>query len=230
MKSRGRPRKAVIAALIIVANSTLGGVAFCFTDRRFAPSSSVVTSSGWFPSPVTHLSLSKGQDPQKQELSAIDEDVRNETEALLFEPTTAKISTTSKSSTKISKPMIASKRKMDLMWCTADYCKDVVRERVVGDHNQVVLNGPATGQVAYQWSKVAKSDLRSGKTSPTKSSVLILIKPNDDKLEEICANAVSSSLTFARYSLNVFQGTIWAVVLRNATNHSSLSNLEHCDR
>jgi len=44
------------------------------------------------------------------------------------------------------------RRNMDLFWCSGnDFCKDVVRERVVGDHNQIVLAGPATGQVVYQW-------------------------------------------------------------------------------
>lgn len=36
------------------------------------------------------------------------------------------------------------RRKMELMWCGKDYCKDVIRERVVDEH--VLLNGPATGQ------------------------------------------------------------------------------------
>jgi hypothetical protein len=35
------------------------------------------------------------------------------------------------------------------MWCTEDYCKDAIRERVVNEH--ILLNGPATGQVAYYW-------------------------------------------------------------------------------
>jgi len=46
-------------------------------------------------------------------------------------------------------------RKMDLMWCQSDRCQDVVRERVVGNHNTIVFNGPATGQVAYRWNEKA---------------------------------------------------------------------------
>jgi hypothetical protein len=49
------------------------------------------------------------------------------------------------------------RRKMELMWCGIDNCKDAIRERVVDDH--VLLNGPATGQgtktilfvFAYEW-------------------------------------------------------------------------------
>ena len=48
-------------------------------------------------------------------------------------------------------------RHMELMWCSNDNCRDAVRERIVGDHNQILLNGPATGQVAYQWSTESSS-------------------------------------------------------------------------
>jgi NAD kinase len=78
---------------------------------------------------------------------------------------------------------------MDLMWCTSEFCKDVVRERVVGDHNQIVLNGPATGQVAYQWDRRAKSEERHGMKLPTTASVLLLVKPSDE-LYTVVANAV----------------------------------------
>ena len=174
-----------MASLIVVANFVVGGVAFCVTDCLMTPSS-VGESSRWFASSTlaraSSLNLSNKKNNQ-HEVAAIKEEKRNESEALLFQP-----STVSTKSSPGSKSTI-SKRKMDLMWCTADYCKDVVRERVVGDHNQVVLNGPATGQVAYQWSRGPRSEIRPGKTSPTKSSVLILVKPNDD-LMEICATAV----------------------------------------
>jgi NAD+ kinase len=90
-------------------------------------------------------------------------------------------------STKSLSPSTAEdRRKMNLMWCTPDYCKDVVRERV-GKHNQIVLNGPATGQVAYKWGKYT-----SGSTST--ASVLMLVKPGNEDLMEIAANAVSELL------------------------------------
>jgi NAD kinase len=81
-------------------------------------------------------------------------------------------------------------RKMNLMMCGRDNCKDVVRERVVGDHNQIVLNGPATGQVAYRWSR-APTPTPSGDRSPVSlSSVLLLVKPNDEELMKKAAEAV----------------------------------------
>lgn len=92
-------------------------------------------------------------------------------------------------------------RKMDLMWCQSDRCQDVVRERVVGDHNTIVFNGPATGQVAYRWNQKAfpidKSDPKSieqhpsGKSSLSKiASVLLLVKRDDEELLKIVAQKV----------------------------------------
>lgn len=80
------------------------------------------------------------------------------------------------------------KRKMDLVWCTNEYCKDVVRERVVGDHNQIILNGPATGQVAYNWN--GKPALKEERQYPTTCAVLLLVKPNDEELMQVAAKAV----------------------------------------
>jgi len=104
-------------------------------------------------------------------------------------------------------------RKMDLMWCQSDRCQDVVRERVVGDHNTIVFNGPATGQVAYRWNQKAypiyraesetKSSLSTKENATTKSppsatsssskiaSVLLLVKRGDDALLHIAAQKVS---------------------------------------
>ncbi len=73
-------------------------------------------------------------------------------------------------------------RRMNLMWCDRDKCKDVIRERLVGDHNQIILNGPATGQVAYRW----KDD---GTSSDIKASILLLVKP-DDRLYQLASQVV----------------------------------------
>jgi len=103
-------------------------------------------------------------------------------------------------------------RKMDLMWCQSDSCQDVVRERVVGDHNTIIFNGPATGQVAYRWNQKAypigsaKSEEKSllstkenamGTTSPSATSssskiasVLLLVKRDDEELLQIVAKKV----------------------------------------
>ena len=108
-------------------------------------------------------------------------------------------------------------RKMDLMWCQSDRCQDALRERVVGDHNTIVFNGPATGQLAYRWDKkaypiVADTDVDEDTTSsgseskdnasnlapafepPQRSkiaSVLLLVKRDDDALLQIAAKKVS---------------------------------------
>jgi NAD kinase len=61
---------------------------------------------------------------------------------------------------------------MNLMWCDRDKCKDGARERVVGEHNQIILNGPATGQVAYRWEEVDEVT--------EKASILLLVKPDKE--------------------------------------------------
>ncbi len=90
-------------------------------------------------------------------------------------------------------------RKMDLMWCQSDRCQEVVRERVVGDHNTIVFNGPATGQVAYRWNQKAfPIDKRSSKEQPPPgksslnkiASVLLLVKRDDEELLKIAAQKV----------------------------------------
>jgi len=70
-------------------------------------------------------------------------------------------------------------RKMNLMWCDRDKCKDVVRERVVGSHNQIILNGPATGQVAYRWEEKVETK--------GKGSILLLVKRDKDLFQQAAA-------------------------------------------
>lgn len=96
------------------------------------------------------------------------------------------------------------KRKMDIMWCGKDYCKDSVRERVVGEHNQIMLNGPATAQVAYFWhdeyddfnknnnnNVLDNTKVNGGIPKRTQeASVLVLIKPGDEELLKVAADAV----------------------------------------
>lgn len=88
-----------------------------------------------------------------------------------------------------------SRRQMALMWCGTEFCKDTIRERVVGDRNQIVLAGPATGQVAFWWMD-SSDDPKSRRSSSTTTkpvaepSVLILVKQNDDALMKIAAQAV----------------------------------------
>ena len=100
---------------------------------------------------------------------------------------------------------IAANTKMSLLWCQTDRCIDVIREEVVGQHNQIVLNGPATGQVAYRWSQKPALPYRGGsgsssgansnsqKTAASRTrtpSVLILVKKGDKNLMRMAADAV----------------------------------------
>eukprot|EP00980_Cylindrotheca_fusiformis_P001303 scaffold333_cov133-Cylindrotheca_fusiformis.AAC.29 len=82
-------------------------------------------------------------------------------------------------------------RKIDLMFCAGDICKDAVRQRVVGKHNQIVLSGPATGQVGYKWNQESVSRKAGGDRSETSlASVLMLVRPNDESLIEKVAEVV----------------------------------------
>lgn len=89
-------------------------------------------------------------------------------------------------------PLAAAKRrKMELMWCGEDFCKDAIRERVVGDNNQVMLNGPATGQVAYAWWNDNDGDDEIEETLlQAVASILFLVRPGDDDLMRIAADTV----------------------------------------
>lgn len=105
------------------------------------------------------------------------------------------------------------RRKMELSWCGRDSClmyEEGLREKVVGEHNEIVFESPATGQVAYQWmdnshdntysddtesendatvdSIISGTDDRNGKVGL--SRVLIIIKWNDDELLQFAAEAV----------------------------------------
>lgn len=73
------------------------------------------------------------------------------------------------------------KRKMKLIQCGPDYCKDPVREKVVGDHNQVVLTGPATSQIAFGW---------ENDPNTLGASVLVLVKQHDEELTKFAASVV----------------------------------------
>lgn len=75
-------------------------------------------------------------------------------------------------------------RKMELMWCGKDYCKESIRERMVDEH--VVLNGPATGQVAYYWNSDDEGEAQQSITR----YVLLFVRPGDDELLKVAADAI----------------------------------------
>jgi NAD+ kinase len=100
--------------------------------------------------------------------------------------------------------------KMELLWCSSDFCKSVVRERTIGEHNQILLNGPATGQVAYFWNGEEAnyylpppSALHNGTAvgnvddqiqeepiEEATTTILLLVKKGHERLMEIAADAV----------------------------------------
>jgi hypothetical protein len=76
--------------------------------------------------------------------------------------------------------------KMNLSWCDRDNChEDAMRERVVGLHNEIMFDHPATGQVAYFWSHEEEE-----KVKPI-PSVLLLVKKNDEGLMKVAADVSS---------------------------------------
>jgi len=75
------------------------------------------------------------------------------------------------------------RRRLNLSWCSRDDCYvEELREKVVGQHNEIKFEHPATGQVAYQWSN-------ENVKKPT-PRVLILVKRNDDELLQVAADVV----------------------------------------
>ena len=76
---------------------------------------------------------------------------------------------------------------MDLFWCGREECKtEELREKVVGKHNEIMFDHPATGQVAYKWN-TQKTNGAHGKNIQT-PRVLILVKRNDDELLKAAAD------------------------------------------
>jgi NAD+ kinase len=81
-------------------------------------------------------------------------------------------------------------RKLDLFWCDADdCCKQSIRERVVGDHNNFEFDGPATGQVCFVWNNDGECPVDEGTAGAT-ASVLFLVKRDDDELMRAAADAI----------------------------------------
>lgn len=99
------------------------------------------------------------------------------------------------------------KRRIELSWCGREYChNDPIREKVIGDHNEIAFDSSATGQVMYTW-VVDNDEEDDTSSSPRKSddpnmnrkrfqrkldlpSVLILVKKNDDELLKSASDAV----------------------------------------
>lgn len=109
--------------------------------------------------------------------------------------------------TKALKTKRTRRRKMELSWCGRDSCtlfEDGLREKVVGEHNEITFESPATGQVAYQWSSV--DGLKD--EDIILSRVLILIKRNDDELLKAASEVsliVISILAEQKYiSIDIF--------------------------
>lgn len=82
------------------------------------------------------------------------------------------------------------RKKMDLMWCGRETCKEVIRERVVGSNNQLEFDGPATGQVCYVWEDETPTDYKT-----KVQSVFLLVKQGDEELTRVAAEAVRELTT-----------------------------------
>ena len=102
---------------------------------------------------------------------------------------------------KIEKGANRRRRKMELSWCGPESCKiDAIRETIVGDDHHIKFEGPATGQVVYKWvsddvvvddGKLdnSKGEMVEGVLAKVEtSSVLVLVKWNDDELLRVAAD------------------------------------------
>ena len=92
------------------------------------------------------------------------------------------------------------RRKMELSWCGRNSCSEgAIRERIVGEHNHVQFEGPATGQVMYEWAESpsqtrvdTETQLDDTESSVAPPSVLLLVKRGDDNLLKVAAEAVQN--------------------------------------
>ena len=78
------------------------------------------------------------------------------------------------------------------MWCDGgDSCKESIRERVVGENNNLEFEGPATGQVCFTWDDREQCELQGEDKRTATASVLLLVKKGDNNaLMEKAAEAV----------------------------------------
>lgn len=89
---------------------------------------------------------------------------------------------------------------MELFWCGREECRtEALREKVVGDHNEILFDHPATGQVAYTYTK--QGSVNGEKANGEKKDVyvpkvLFLIRRNDDKLLKYAADVSASVSVF----------------------------------
>lgn len=87
----------------------------------------------------------------------------------------------------------AKRRKMELAWCGRESCtlfEEGLREKVVGEHNEILFESPATGQVTYRWMKEDNPNggqSRDNSTNVILARVLLLIKWHDDELLQVAS-------------------------------------------
>jgi len=118
-----------------------------------------------------------------------------------------------------------SKPQMYLSWCSKNsyddddydledddldygFCKvsSQIREMVIGPNNHITFDGPATGQVMYQWSSSSSSSSSSNDDENEQGeayvpSVYLLVKRDDDIMLKVAANAVKELLS-GHYDVN----------------------------
>lgn len=83
----------------------------------------------------------------------------------------------------------SSHRKLELMWCGGDNCKESIRERIVGENNHFEFDGPATGQVCFVWNDSELCQVDED-TAGAAASVLFLVKRHDEELMRVAADAI----------------------------------------
>jgi len=89
-------------------------------------------------------------------------------------------------------------RQMQLSWCTREGChvETTIRETVEGPNNHISFQGPATGQVTYNWvtsdnsGEISDNETNNQKPGKKNPTVLLLVKRDDEDLLKVAADAV----------------------------------------
>ena len=180
-------------------NDTIGG-----TSSRFSTSAAVLETEGSMEreenqngtSDESFLSSSTGV-PQNNDSSNNNNTLPASTSAIVSMSSSSSLS--SGNGNNNNQKNDRNQLQLELSWCNSnDVCHYAIRERVQPTENgesQIVLTGPATGQVAYSWvpppsTAPSQEEPVPSTTTITTHSVLLLIKAGEEHLLQIAAQAV----------------------------------------
>jgi NAD+ kinase len=124
------------------------------------------------------------------------------------------------------------RRGLNLMWCgTGEFCRESIRERVVGEDNQFEFDGPATGQVCFVWSDddddqcIVDREDTEVEVPEAVASVLFLIKQGDKELLQIAASAIQE-LTTSGISVHLIPDTAAKIEYKYGVHNKNVKLFE----